>query len=228
MLPLYLAGVQQAFVVVQDGFREACGAGGEVDCRIIRQIQGQIRGSTGAVGNQPVVVLRKGGTVFPNVEQQAFFADLRGNFLHSADKFRAEYQNIHLRKIHTVLDLVRSIAEVQGYRQGTGLENAEINGQPLQAVHQQDRHLVALLDAPGQQEIGKPICLFVEHAPGDLPPVVGHRCRLDQLVLLPGYPMDFLDIRVDLHQSCVLSVQDGVAFQYICNGHNDPSFLVAL
>ena len=40
--------------------------------------------------------------------------------------------------------------------------------------------------------------------------------------------MNFLDIRVDLHQGCVLSVQDGVAFQYICNGHNDPSFLVAL
>lgn len=51
--------------------------------------------------------------------------------IETADEFRPEDQDFHVGQIQTVRDLVRSVAEVERHAMRS-LEDAEINGQPLQ------------------------------------------------------------------------------------------------
>ena len=183
----------------------------------------------GAVRHQFTVALGKGGAVLAHIDHQAVLHDMLGNGLQTADELRAEHQHVHLRQVAAVLDLIGGVAEVQRHGQGAGLQDAEVDGQPFQAVHQQDGHLVALPDSAADEHVGKPVGLFVKHAPGDLP-AIGRSLRgLDQGVFLPGHSPVVLLFRVQLHQGHFVPVQLPVALQVFCNRHvNAPPRLFFL
>ena len=145
---LHAGGLAQRLVLEQDGLGEAGSAGGVVDGRLVLVINEYLGCLAGAVGGGPVVILRPGGADVTHEKQQMVLFQRRYDGLHAADKLRSKKQHIRLRQLQAVFDLVRGIAEVQRHGNGSGLEDAKVDGQPLQAVHQQDGHLLSLADAP--------------------------------------------------------------------------------
>ena len=91
------AGMDQSLVLVQDGLGEAGGAGGEVDGSIVLFVQSHRRCAGGAEAGEGQAVLGVSGTVIANVEHGLDVGDLVGNGIHTADKFRTEYQHFHVR-----------------------------------------------------------------------------------------------------------------------------------
>ncbi len=96
MALLHHGGVGQAFMVVQDGFWKARGAGGKVDRRVV--LLGYGDHGIGACGlrAQQRIALGKGGAGTAHIEQRAGLCQRRGQLLHAADKFRPEYQRVGL------------------------------------------------------------------------------------------------------------------------------------
>ena len=65
---------------------------------------------------------------------------------------------------------------------------------------------MSFADAAVEKHIGNPVCLFVKDRPGNLAAVKGGGGGLDQLILLPGDTLLFLQLRVDLNEGNFLSV----------------------
>ena len=221
---LHPGRLQETPVAEQDGLREAGGAGGVVDGAVILVVHQHLGRGGGAVGSGAVVVLGKGGAGLTHKEQEALPSDRGDNVLHTADKLRAEEQHIGVGQLHTVLDLLGGIAEVQGYRHRSGLEDAEVDGQPLQAVHQQNGHLLALFQPSAQQQVGHPVGLLIKDGPGDLPAVGCGGGGLNERILLPGDPLGLLNLGVDLYQGDLVAVELAVALQQIGDRHGARSF----
>ena len=220
MFLLDAARVHQAPVAVHDRLRKSRRAGGKVDRRLI-VVAERDRGRLGrAVRNERSVRLGETGTILADVEQTF---DLRHA---SADAFDppgeggTEDQYFDVRQIHAIPDLLGGVAEVQRHRHRTALEDAEVDRQPLQAVHQQYADFRSAPDAPRQQKVRHPVGLGVELAPGDLRTEGIGRAGLDERVLLPGQMTVFQFLRIDLHQCHTVSVQPGVLFQYFGDRHD--------
>ena len=128
------------------------------------------------------------------------------DILYAADELRTVKENIRIRLVDTVLDLVGSIAEVQGDRDRACLQDTEVDRQPLEAVHQEDGDLLTLLDAAGHKKIGNAVRLFVKDGPGDLSAVKLTVCRLNQFIFFPGHTLCFGDLGVDLYEGNVVAV----------------------
>ena len=174
----------------------------------------------GAIHHQLPVTLSKGGDLIAYVKPLPHSSQSGQNRLQPVDELRAEHQGLHIREIQTVLNLIGGIAEIQRHRQTPGFQNAKVDGQPLQTVHQQDAHFGPPLQSPAQQEICKPVGLLVKLPPAHLPAVGLIRAvALDQAILPPGGgPVPFLR-GVNLYQCCLIPVQPGIAFQKFCNHH---------
>ncbi len=206
MLLLHLRGVHQGLMVVEDRLREARRARGEIDRRIVLVSDQDARIPARAVGCKLRVVLRKGRACIAVEEQQTLSGDPVRDLLDAADKLLAEDENIAVRLIHAVLDLVGCVAEIERYRKGSGLQDAEIDRQPLKAVHEKNTHLVILADTALKKQVRKTVCLLVEDTPGDLTAVwLGVR-RLNQVILSPGDSAVIGLRRVDLDKSAVFRV----------------------
>ena len=216
---LHPGGLEQALVPQQNGLGEAGGAGGVVDGRVVLVVHQHLGGGGGAVGGGPVVVLGEGGAGVPHEEQQHLAGDLGDDVLHPADELGTEEQHVHVRLFQAVVDLLGGISEVQGDGHRPRLQNSKVDGQPLQAVHQQNGHLLALLNPPAQQQVGHPVGLLVKDGPGDLPAVGGGGGGLNEGVLLPGDPLGLLHLGVDLHQGDLIPVELAVALQQIGDRH---------
>ena len=173
---LHLRGLRERAVRVQDRLGEAGGAAGEVDRGVIGLADGNHRVRARAHGREQVVVLREGGAVLADVEQQAAARDLVCHALDSAGELGAKHQDVDVGQAHAVVDLLGGVAEVEGHHHGAALEHAEVDGQPLDTVHQQDGDLVALAHAARGEQVGKAVGLLVEHAPRDLA-TIGIGCR---------------------------------------------------
>ena len=165
-------------------------------------------------------VLGEGGAIVAHVEQQLHAGHLVDALLHAADELRAEEQGVHVRQVRAILDLVGGVAVIHRHHQRAGLEDAKVQRQPLQTVHQQDGYLVALFDAAAHQQVGAAVGLFLKDAPGDLPAELLGGAALDQLVFLPGHPAVLPNLGIDLHQRDLAAVFAGILFQYLGNGHD--------
>ena len=88
--------------------------------------------------------------------------------LDSADKFGAEHEEVGVALLNAVLDLLRGVAVVERYGDRARFQDSEVDGQPVKAVHQQNRDLFALFYSAREQQIGKPVRLYVKFAPGYL------------------------------------------------------------
>ena len=219
VLLLHLRSLGQTPVLMEDGLGEAGGAGGEIDRAIVVVGDEDLGRRRGAIGRQLAITLGKGGAVVPYVDEQTALAELGLDALNTANELRAKDQNLNLGQVGAVLDLIGGIAEVEGDRQSARLQNAEVDGEPLQAVIHQNGNLVTLLHAPGNEHVGKTVGLLIEHIPGNLPSVGLVSGRLDQIILLPGHPAGLLDLRVQLNQSHFIAIELDVAFQKIDNRH---------
>ena len=138
------------------------------------------------------------------------FADTVRNLLHTPDELRPEHQHIHLGQIHAILNLLCRITEIQRHSQRACLQYPKINRQPLQAIHQKNRHFIPLFNPPLQQKIRKTVGFLVENIPGNLPPVIRRAYRLNQFILLPGHTSSLRHLRINLHQTYVIPVQPAV------------------
>ena len=221
---LHPAGVDQGSVVMQNGLGEAGGAGGEVDGGVVLLVQGDGRMGRGAEAGEPDAVLGVAGAILADVEAHPHAGDVVCDGIHTADKLRTEDQDLHIRQLQTILDLVGGISEIHGHGHTAGLQDAEIDGQPLQAVHQQDGHLGALLQAAAEEQIGEPVGPAVKILPAQLPAVGGIRAAFDQIEVPPGHGLVPLLGGIDLHQGTFAAVKSGVSFQKVSNNHGKPLF----
>ena len=96
---------------------------------------------------QMQIVFRKHGAAVADVENQLDLWDIVNNLFNSADEFRAEHQTVRVGKIQTIADFFRRIAEIERNCKRAGFQRAEINRQPLDAVHHKYGNLVAFFDA---------------------------------------------------------------------------------
>ena len=153
MVLLHDGGRHHAAVVVQDGLGEAGGPRGEVEGRVV--LLGDVdRGRLGrAIRRDLAVALGERRAVGAHEEARIEAGHPVDDGLHPAHELRPEDQRPRLRELEAVLDLLRGVAIVQRHRDRAGLEDAEVDREPLQAVHEQDRYLVALADAPAQQQV---------------------------------------------------------------------------
>ena len=186
---------------------------------MILLVQGDGRMGGGAEAGEPDAVLGVAGAILADVEAHADTGDLILNGIHTADEFGAEDQHLHIRQLQAILDLVGGVTEIHGHGDAAGLEDAEIDGQPLQAVHQQDGDLGALLQTAAQQKVCKPVCPAVKILPAQLPAVGGIGGALDQVEVPPGHGLVPLLGGVDLHQGALAAVESGVSFQKVSNNH---------
>ena len=210
---LHPGGVNQAPVLMQDCFGKPRGAGREVNGRVVllRQLAGREDGA--AFVDQLVQVIREGGAAGAQVHQ-GNMGDRVGNFLYPADEFRPEDHHGAFGQVQAVFDFAGGVAEIHGHRQRPGFHDAEINGQPVDAVHQQDRHFAAGADAVGFQHVGHPVCFFVKDGPGDFPPVMpGADAGLHQFEFMPGDPAGLRLIGVDFHKGRVIRPFPCIPFQ---------------
>ena len=141
------------------------------------------------------------------------------DLFYTSDEFRSEDQDIRLGEIDAVFDFIRGIAEIERDSDCAGFENAEINGQPVHAVHQKDRDLVALDDAARDQEIGDAVCFFIKNAPGDLRAERDLIPGLNQFVFFPCSESGNADLGIQLNESDIIGVFPCIFFQKICDDH---------
>ena len=206
-------------MVVQDGLGEARGAGGEVNRRVLVLAERDARVRRGAQARQLAVALRPGGAVVAHEEEQAARLDAVHDLLHAPDELRAKDEDVHVCLVQAVLDLVRGVAEVQRHHRGARFEHAKVERQPLDAVVEQDGHLVVLAHAAGQQQVGKAVGLLVKDRPRHLAAeglVVG---GLHQVVVAPGDVAVLAPLGVDLHEGDLAGVPLGVGAQHVDDGH---------
>ena len=217
---LRLAGADQGEVVVQDRLGKAGGAGGKVDGRMVRLLQGYRRRVRGAEAHQLPAVLRIGRLVPAHEKHHPHLGQLVRNGVHPADKLRPEHQGLHVRQLQAVLDLVAGVPEIHRHGDTARLEDAEVHRQPLQAVHHQDGHLGPPPGVPAEQEVGKLVGPPVELLPAHSPPVGGvGPGALDEAGLPPGDGLVPLLRGAQLHQRRLRAVEPGVSLQKICNDH---------
>ena len=216
----HFAGVRQGTMLMQDGLREAGGTGGEIDGSFVVIGQSNVRAFAGAVRHMSHIVFCEAGAAVSNEIKQTMLSDLVSDAFHTADELRTEDQDIDIRQIQTVLDLIRSIPEIQRNSQSAGFQDTEIDREPFEAVHQKNGNLVAFFDSTGEQKIGKTVRFLIEDAPCDLSAVVGGAFGLDQVIFLPGDSSRFGDLGVDLYQSDFIAVEICVSFQQFCDGHD--------
>ena len=207
-------------VALQDGLGEAGGAGGEVDGGVIVLTEGDGRDAGGTEAHEPAAVLRVARHVPADEQADLHAGQALLNGIETADEFRPEDQDLHVGQIQTVRDLVRSVAEVERHRDAPSLEDAEINGQPLQTVHQQNADLRAAFHAAAEQEVCEPVDPAVKITPGELPPVRRVGLRLgDEARFTPGDSAVTLLRGVDLNERGVGTVESCVPLEKIRNDH---------
>ncbi len=209
--------VFEASMGMQDGLREARRARGVINRRVVIEGDLDVRLFLRAVFDEFFGAVRKARAVFTDIEQVFHVRDVIDDLLDTADELRSEDQHGAVRLLEAVLDLVRVVPVVEGHRDGAGLEDTEIHGQPFDGVHQEDGHLLPFPDAPGEEEVGEHVGALVEGLPGHLTAELLARHRLDEGVILPGDTALLVELRRDLHEGDFVRIQLRVLFQILKN-----------
>ena len=143
--------------------------------------------------------------------------DIVRDLFDTADKFRTENQDVRFSQIDAVFNFICGITEIERDGDSSGLEDAEIDRKPVQAVHQKDRDLVALDNTAGDEKVSDAVCLFFKDTPGDLRAERNFIQRLDQFKFLPCSQLWSLNLRIEFHKRYVIGILTGVFFQKICD-----------
>ena len=219
-----VAGADKGAVRVQDSLGEASSAGGEIDGGVVVFRKDDRGRGGGAVVHQLAVGFGKSRNVRAHEEHGAHAAKAAFGIeqgLDTAGELRAEDEHVHVGKVNAVGDFFGGVAEVQRHGKATGLEDAEVDGEPFEAVHQKDAHLGAALDAARKQEVGKAVGLGVELGPGHLAAIreVGAGV-LDKAEVTPGDGIVAFLGGIDLHEGHFFAGQTGVFFKEVSDDHD--------
>lgn len=220
VLLLHDGGLGEALVVVQDGLGEAGGARAKVDRRVLVLGERDHGVCRGAQANELLVGLGPGGAVVTHVEEQAALLDLGHDLFDAAGELGAKDQDVGVGLLDAVADLIGGVAEVERHHRGAALEHAKVDGEPLDAVVEQDCDLVVLADAAREQQVCKAVGLLVKDLPGHLAAKgLVIRC-LDELVFAPGDVAVLAALWVHLHEGNLGGVELGVLAQHVDDGHD--------
>ena len=167
----------------------------------------------GRVLHELRVALREGRTVLAHVKTRLHARDAVGDLLDASGELGTEHEHVRVCKLQAVLDLIRRVAEIERHREAAGLERAEVDRQPLQAVHQEDRDLVALGESAGEQKIREAVGLLLELRPGDLGAELLNRRTFDQRIFAPGRAAGLKLLRIDLDEGDVIRPFAGVTVE---------------
>ena len=137
---LHLGCLHQALMIVENRLRKSRSPRGKIDGRVVLLFQTHQRRLTGTICHQFPVTLRESRTSVSHIDQQASPADPLFDKLDTPDKFRTEEQYMNLCQLHAVGDLVSVKAEIERHRNGSGLQDSEVDGQPLQTVEHENRY----------------------------------------------------------------------------------------
>ena len=214
---LDLAGMEQALVLKDDGFREARRAAREVDRRIVFGGDRDVGAARAAVADEPTVRLGKARAVVADVEARLEARHAVDDLLDASRERRPEHERVRIGQFETVPDLLRRVAEVERHGHAPRAEDAEVDRQPVEAVHQEDRDLLALLEAAREEEVRKAVRLLVELLPRDLAAERRDRRSLDQRILAPRRVVVLQLLRIDLDKRDVVRPVPGVARKNLCN-----------
>ena len=206
-------------MIVQDSLGETRGAGTEVNGSIIGIGKRDHRIGAMAIARKLAIVLGEGGTVVTHVEEQAMMRKRGGDSLDATDELGPEEKNVDIGQIYAVLDFIRGVTVVKRDGHGAGFKDAEINGQPFQAVHKKDTNLLALLDVTAKKQVCHAVRLLVECSPGNLPAESLRLGFLHQVVITPGNVTHLLNLGIHLNQCDVVAVIAGVVTQVIDDRH---------
>lgn len=141
MVLLHLGRLGEAAMMMQDGLGKARRAAREVDGGVFVLVERDGGIGARAVGRELSVVLGEGRAVLAHVEEQPAMADVIDDFLDATGELRAEHEDIDIGLLDAVGDFLGGVSEVERYGRRAALEDAEVYGQPLEAVHEQDRDL---------------------------------------------------------------------------------------
>ena len=210
--------MNQRAMGVQYRLGEAGRAGGIVDRRVVVG-DGDIRRVGRAQADHVVVIVCECRAVLAHIEQMLYPGNEIADILHAAGEFRPEGQHCAVGLFKAVSDLLRRIAVVERHGHSARLQNAEVDRQPFERIHQQNRDFIALFAAAREQQIGEAIGLFVKLAPCHLAAERLARLGLHQRILAPCDAAFALELRIDLHQSRIVGKKRRVADQELGNRH---------
>ncbi len=209
----------ERLVTVQDGFGEARRAAGEIYRGIVLVRDLDIGAPCGSGGDELVIALRKGGAILAHKEHAFDLVQLSEDGLHSPDELLAEHKHADVRKVEAVFDLVCGISVIEGDGETARFQDAEIDGQPFQTVHEQHAHLLSPSEPVGEEKIGEFVRKSVELLPRHLSAVLLVRGDLDEGVVLPRELMFLFELGVDLDKTGLVAVELRIPFQKPCDRH---------
>ena len=210
----------ERLVTVQDGFGKPRRAAGEIDGGIVLVRDLDVGTPCGSGGDELVIALGKGGAILAHEEHAFDLVQLSEHGLHPAHELLAEHQHADVRKVQAILYLVRGVSVVEWDGDRARFQDAEIYGQPFQAVHEQHAHLLSPPEPVGKEEIGEFVRESVEFLPRHLSAVFLVRSDFHQGVVLPRELMFFLELGVDLHKADLIPVKLRISLQKPCDRHS--------
>lgn len=165
------------------------------------------------------VVLREARAAVADEEAQLDARYLVADVLDAADELGAEEERVDIRELEAVFNLLRGVAEVERHGYRAGLEYAEVDGQPFEAVHHEDGDLVALFDSAREQQVRAAVGLLVKDAPRYLAAVAFCRTGFYQFIFAPRDAADFLDFGVDFDERRLVAEFMRVPLKQVGNRH---------
>ena len=214
VLLLHLARMHQATVAEYYGLREPGRAGREVYRRVVPLMQRDVGSLRRAVPHHRLVAHVEAWAVVADIHAELDLREPVDYLLHAPGEFRPVDKHVGIGEVKAVLYLLCGVAEIQRHSHASGLEHAKVYRQPLKAVHEQDRDLVAAPEPTAQKEVGEAVRLLVELRPGYLAPERLERAGLYERVLAPRGVALLEFLRIDLDERNVVRPLAGVALKY--------------
>ena len=196
MLLLDSCGMHQASVTMQDRLRETGRTGAEINSAEIFIRDRDIRACAGIITCDQAVIFCKRRALLAYEDESTVLVKCRLDVFDTGYELRTEEQDVQFGQIGAVQDLIGCITEIQRYCKGTGLQDTEVDREPLKAVHHEDTDLISLFDTTGKKHVGQTVCLLIEDLPCDLTAVCLCLCGLDQFIFFPGDAADLLLFRI--------------------------------
>ncbi len=207
MILLNSCGMGKASVTMQDRLRKTGRTGAEIDCTEIVIRKRDVRACAGIIACDETVIFCERRALLTYIDKCTVLVECRLDILDTGDELRTEEEDIQFCQVRAVEDLIRCVAEVKRNCERAGLQDTEVDREPLEAVHHEDTDLVALLYTSGQKHIGQTVCLLIEDLPCDLAAVSLCLCGLDQFKFFPCDAAGLLLFRIEFNQCDLITVE---------------------
>ncbi len=150
VIHFHFAGEHQGAVRMKNRLGKTGGAGGKIYGGVILVGKLNFRSHRGTARRERVITFGKHGAVLPQKQPYFYVWNPLPDRLNSPRKLRTKNQYIAFGQVEAVFYFLFRIAVVERHGDGAGFQDAEINRQPLQTVHEQNSDLVPFLQTSAQ------------------------------------------------------------------------------